>query len=145
MAVNQSFENSIFNSDSNTTITTNTSSRSILVPAINAAAITKFLNGNLPTTTPTGSISAPTLLSETGAFANLSTLEPAQGLIPYDMIEPFWSDGASKKRWMAIPNDGTHDTPEEQIQFSQDNAWVRHTVFVAIGSFLLIILLYIWN
>ncbi|KAG1650590.1 hypothetical protein GQR58_027911 [Nymphon striatum] len=74
-------------------------------------------------TTPSGTNAIPTLLSQTGAFANLNTLEPSQGLIPYDMIEPFWSDGASKKRWMAIPNDGTHDSPEEQIQFSQDNAW----------------------
>ncbi len=94
-----------------------------LAPAINAAAIGKFLNGNLPTTTPNGNTGTPIFLSQTGAFANLSTLEPAQGLIPYEMIESFWSDGATKKRWMAIPNDGSHNTPDEQIQYSQDNAW----------------------
>ncbi len=95
--------------------------RNMLAPAINAAPIAKFLNGNLPTTTPNTNV--PNLLSQTGAFANLGNLTPNQGLIPYDMIEPFWSDGASKRRWMAIPNDGTHDTPEEQIQFSMDDAW----------------------
>ena len=120
---NQDLENSIFNGNTHRTEALTSSSRSILVPAISAAAIAKFLNGNLPTSTPTGTITVPTLLSQTGAFANLNTLEPSQGLIPYDMIEPFWSDGASKKRWMAIPNDGTHDSLEEQIQFSQDNAW----------------------
>jgi len=103
------------NTSKNTTV-------NYVAPAIEAAAIGKFLNGNLPTTTPTNT-NAPALLSATGAFANLATLEPAQGLIPYDMIEPFWSDGATKTRWMAIPNDGTHDTPEEQIQYSQNNAW----------------------
>lgn len=123
MIIDQHLENSIFNKNNYSSKTSTSSSRSILVPAINAAAIAKFLNGNLPTTTPIGNISVPTLLSQTGAFVNLNTLEPSQGLIPYDMIEPFWSDGASKKRWMAIPNDGTHDTLEEQIQFSQDNAW----------------------
>ncbi len=116
-------ENSIFTRKVKNAKTSNTRQRNIFVPAINAAAIAKFLNGNLPTTTPTGSTTIPALLSQTGAFSNLNTLEPSAGLIPYDMIEPFWSDGASKKRWMAIPNDGTHDTPEEQIQFSQDDAW----------------------
>ena len=91
-----------------------------------AQAIGKFLNGNLPPTTPSasgGSPSAPALLSQTGAFANLTTLDAAAGVIPYEMIEPFWSDGAAKYRWLAIPNDGTHDTAEEQIQFSPDGNW----------------------
>lgn len=92
-------------------------------PAITAVAISKFINGNLPSTTPNGNNGVPTLLSQTGAFSNLSSLTPAPGLIPYDMIEPFWSDGATKKRWMIIPNNGTHDTPEEQIQYSENNAW----------------------
>ena len=92
-------------------------------PAISAVAISKFLNGNLPTTTPSGNIGIPALLSGTGAFANLVALTPSPGLIPYDMIEPFWSDGAAKKRWMAIPNDGSYDTVDEQITFSNDEAW----------------------
>ena len=65
----------------------------------------------------------PQTLSATGAFSNLSTLEVIEGLIPYDLVDPFWSDGAIKSRWMAIPNDGSHDTPEEQIQFSEDGVW----------------------
>lgn len=97
--------------------------QNLFAPAINAVAIGKFLNNNLPATTPVGNNAVPTLLSQTGAFTNLITLEPSPGLIPYDMIEPFWSDGADKKRWMVIPNDGTHNTPGEQIQFSPDNAW----------------------
>ncbi|MCO4822509.1 MAG: VCBS repeat-containing protein, partial [Flavobacteriaceae bacterium] len=91
--------------------------------AISAEAISKFLNGNLPTTTPSGNNGIPVLLSQTGAFFDLATLDPSPGLIPYDMIEPFWSDGAAKKRWMAIPNDGAYDTAEEQITFSNDEAW----------------------
>ncbi|MEL6650723.1 MAG: PQQ-dependent sugar dehydrogenase, partial [Bacteroidota bacterium] len=66
---------------------------------------------------------APTLLSQTGAFSDLQNLTPSPGVIPYEMIEPFWSDGASKARWLAIPNDGTHDTPDEQIQFSENGNW----------------------
>ncbi|WP_052461040.1 FG-GAP-like repeat-containing protein [Psychroserpens mesophilus] len=91
--------------------------------ANNAAAIAKFLNSNFPTTTPSGNTGVPLLLSQTGAFSNLNTLTPSPGLIPYDMIEPFWSDGADKTRWMAVPNDGTYDTADEQITFSNDEAW----------------------
>ncbi|RRQ48854.1 T9SS C-terminal target domain-containing protein [Maribacter algicola] len=65
----------------------------------------------------------PQLLSETGAFSNLENLVPNEGLVPYDLIESFWSDGAEKKRWMVIPNDGTHDQVDEQIQFSENGNW----------------------
>ncbi len=65
----------------------------------------------------------PQRLSETGAFNDLQTMEPAQGLIPYNLIESFWSDGAEKQRWMAIPNNGSHNTPDEQISFSENGDW----------------------
>lgn len=67
--------------------------------------------------------SAPATLSATGAFTNLQNLEVADGFIPYEMIDPFWSDGAYKTRWMAIPNDGSHNTAAEQIQWSENGDW----------------------
>ena len=68
-------------------------------------------------------ITVPSLLSETGAFTDLISLTPASGVIPYDIIAPLWSDGAEKYRWVAIPNDGTHDTPGEQVVFSDSSEW----------------------
>ena len=65
----------------------------------------------------------PEWLSQTGAFSNLANLTPTQGVIEYDLIEPFWSDGAIKKRWMAIPNNGSYNTPQEQIAFSENDIW----------------------
>ncbi len=85
-----------------------------------AAPIGAYLNGNLPSTT---TATPPTFLSQTGAFSDLNNLIPSSGVIPYDLIEPFWSDGAAKSRWMAIPNDGTHNTPGERITFSEDENW----------------------
>ena len=38
----------------------------------------------------------PKLLSQTGAFSDLRNLVPASGLIPYELIVPFWSDRAVK-------------------------------------------------
>lgn len=94
-----------------------------------------YLDGAFPMSTPSGSNGVPQLLSETGAFADLATLEPAAGFIPYALNQPFWSDGAEKHRWIAIPNDGTHDTPAEQIVFSEEELWTFPPGTVAIKHF----------
>lgn len=47
---------------------------------------------------------APPLLSATGCFRRGGKPDP--GLIAYDVNVPFWSDGGTKRRWLAIP-DGT--------------------------------------
>ncbi len=73
----------------------------------------------------------PALLSETGAFVDTGSLEPSAKLLPYALNTPFWSDGASKARWAAIPNDGSHDTPAEQVGYSAEGewSWPEGTVF----------------
>jgi uncharacterized repeat protein (TIGR03806 family) len=67
----------------------------------------------------------PALLSQTGAFTDLRTMTPVPGLIPYDLIVPFWSDGAAKVRYMALPRGA-------QIGFTPDGEWTfpAGTVFV---------------
>ncbi len=74
----------------------------------------------------------PPWLSQTGVFDDLGTLEPAAGVIPYDVANPLWSDAAAKRRWVVLPNDGIHDTSAEQIDFSAEGNWVfpAGTVFV---------------
>ena len=47
----------------------------------------------------------PTLLSRTGLFADVARQEPAPGVLPYDVAEPRWHDGALARRWVAIPGD----------------------------------------
>ncbi|HEY1120893.1 MAG TPA: PQQ-dependent sugar dehydrogenase, partial [Haloferula sp.] len=78
------------------------------------------------------SVEPPALLSQTGVFTNLATLSTAQGVIPYDVANPLWSDGAAKRRWIILPNDGAHDTAQEDIVFSEEGNWVfpAGTVFV---------------
>jgi glucose/arabinose dehydrogenase len=82
----------------------------------------------------TAGISAepPSLLSQTGIFTNLSTLSTAPGLVPYRTVNPLFSDAAAKKRWIILPNNGTHDTPSEDITFDEKENWVfpPGTVFV---------------
>ena len=53
-----------------------------------------------------GASSVPARLSETGLFSDVASLTPAAGVVPYEVNVPFWSDGALKRRWMALPGDG---------------------------------------
>ena len=64
----------------------------------------------------------PALLSEVGAFVDLASLAVHDAAVPYDLV-PFWSDGANKHRWIFLPNDGSHDQPEERIGFSETANW----------------------
>ena len=50
------------------------------------------------------SIDFPRRLSETGLFRSTEQLTPATGLIEYDVIVPQWCDGATKQRYMALPD-----------------------------------------
>jgi uncharacterized repeat protein (TIGR03806 family) len=67
----------------------------------------------------------PPLLSQTGAFADTPRMIPSNGLIPYDLIVPFWSDGAEKSRWISLP-------PGQKIKFTPTGEWTfpSGTVFV---------------
>jgi uncharacterized repeat protein (TIGR03806 family) len=58
----------------------------------------------------------PPLLSQTGVFLSLADLTPSPGIIPYDVNTPLWSDGAVKRRWIALP-------PGERIGFAPTGEW----------------------
>lgn len=58
----------------------------------------------------------PRLLSQTGCFDPADPSVPTAGLIPYDVAHPFWSDGADKRRWVALPEGGT-------ITIGDDGDW----------------------
>ncbi|MGC3999696.1 MAG: PQQ-dependent sugar dehydrogenase [Anaeromyxobacter sp.] len=48
----------------------------------------------------------PTSLLATGCVDPQDPTRPAAGLIPYRLNAPFWSDGALKERWLALPDGG---------------------------------------
>lgn len=69
-------------------------------------------NGGLNQLLPTGESAAaefPDQLSETGCFEGAA---PAEGLIPYEVLVPLWSDGADKERFLALPDGSTIDVDE---------------------------------
>lgn len=72
----------------------------------------------------------PSRLSQTGAFKDTARLVPADGLIPYRLNVPFFSDDAIKTRWISVPVSGTAST--STIAFSPTGEWKfpPGTVFV---------------
>src|SRR5262249_20688670 len=58
---------------------------------------------------PRNSAELPSLLSQTGIFRSLTDLTPNRGIVPYTVNSPLWSDGATKRRWIALPGDARID------------------------------------
>lgn len=65
----------------------------------------------------------PATLSATGAFTNLASLATADGIIPFSVNAPLWSDGALKTRWIALPNNGAPFTADEVVSYSTSGEW----------------------
>ena len=70
----------------------------------------------------------PATLSATNLFADLSTLSPAPGLLPYTPNLSFWSDHAIKRRWFIVPDAlGTMTcTREGAWTYPEGTIWVKH-------------------
>jgi uncharacterized repeat protein (TIGR03806 family) len=67
----------------------------------------------------------PSLLSQTGVFRDTRNLIPSPGLIPYELVVPFWSDGAQKIRWAAIPNGKIRNSPTGDWTFPRGTVFVK--------------------
>ena len=72
----------------------------------------------------------PAQLTLTGCVNASNATLPASGLIPYAPNAPFWSDGAAKQRWLALP-DGSSIAPQPSTsQSSGDWDFPNGTVLV---------------
>jgi uncharacterized repeat protein (TIGR03806 family) len=69
----------------------------------------------------------PEELADTGCVDPANPAEPATGLIPYRPNAPFWSDGATKERWLAVP-DGYDITlaGDGNFEFPPGSVLVKH-------------------
>lgn len=63
-----------------------------------------------------GSDEVPTLLSQTGCTDPNDITQPYEGMIPYDINATFWSDGAEKQRYIALPDGMT-------VEINANNDW----------------------
>ncbi len=71
----------------------------------------------------------PKKLSDSGLFASVKDHTMKPGVIPYSVNAPFWSDGAHKERFLAVPEGG--------ITFKRNNGWDFPDKSVLVKSFAL--------
>jgi glucose/arabinose dehydrogenase len=76
----------------------------------------------------------PRLLSQTGLFTDVAKHRYAEGIVPYSVNSPLWSDGAHKERAFAIPEDSSRD---HRIEFQNQFGWTFPNGTVLIKSFAL--------
>ena len=77
--------------------------------------------------TATGTPIPPTL-DQTGALADLATLTPQPGVVPYALNVPFWSDNALKTRWFSVPNTNLTIGFDRNANWSfpTGTVWIKH-------------------
>ncbi|MDB6078674.1 MAG: hypothetical protein JWO82_2421 [Akkermansiaceae bacterium] len=76
---------------------------------------------------PAPSVALPATLSATGFFSDMANLTPSARLLPYEVNAPFWSDGAVKTRYVAIPSGKTVGfTPQGEWDFPAGSVFVKH-------------------
>lgn len=70
----------------------------------------------------------PPTLADTGAFADLTSLTPQPGILPYELNAPFWSDGAVKQRWFSLPGLESQFRFDPVANWGLPNGavWVKH-------------------
>ena len=69
----------------------------------------------------------PRQLSELHAFSDLKNMVPAAGIIPYDVNVSFWSDGALKQRWIALPRGQKIGfSPKDSFSFPAGTVFIKN-------------------
>ena len=92
----------------------------ILVVEVKSGIISKLV----PAPPPGG---IPPTLAATGAFADLETMTPADGILPYEVASPFWSDYATKTRWFYLPPGGkVSRDADDRWSYPAGTVWVKH-------------------
>jgi len=70
----------------------------------------------------------PPTLDQSGALADLATLAPQPGVVPYDLNVPFWSDNALKTRWFSVPDTNLTIGFDRNgnWSFPTGTVWIKH-------------------
>lgn len=76
----------------------------------------------------------PRKLSESGLFTDVAKHAMADGVVPYSVNSPLWSDGAHKERFIAIPAVEGRDM---RIEFNTGRSWKFPDDAVLVKSFAL--------
>jgi putative heme-binding domain-containing protein len=75
----------------------------------------------------------PRKLSETGLFTDTAAQTPAAGVLPFEIAEPMWQDGAKATRFVALPEgksiktttSGNPDKPNYKVEWPAESVLAR--------------------
>jgi putative heme-binding domain-containing protein len=75
----------------------------------------------------------PRKLSETGLFTDTTAQTPAAGVLPFEIAEPMWQDGAKAQRFVALPEgksiqttvSGPSDKPNYKVEWPAESVLAR--------------------
>ena len=98
----------------------------VLLADFGADKVRKLVRSN-----PSGDTVFPETLSETGIFENIGEMIPHEGVIPYEINTPFWSDDAFKSRWFLLRNQDDRIAYSDNANwgFPRGATWVKHFEF----------------
>jgi glucose/arabinose dehydrogenase/mono/diheme cytochrome c family protein len=70
----------------------------------------------------------PATLADAGVFHDLETLTPFEGVVPYALNVPFWSDNAIKSRWFSVPSTNLVITFDAEAAWDAPTGtvWIKH-------------------
>lgn len=80
-------------------------------------------------TTNTGGTGSavPQKLSETGCFSDTKSKSVVNGVLPYSVITPLWSDGADKNRFIAVPENSKAEVlPDGDFDFPVGTVLIKN-------------------
>jgi hypothetical protein len=128
----------------------------VMLQCLTAAAVTSVLvvsgchdafDGVLPYVCPSSDVidGLPERLSETGLYSDLASDAIAPGVRPYRPRFELWSDGAEKRRWLALPEGTQIDSadPDDWVfpdgvrvwkEFSRDGVRIETRLIAKVGS-----------
>jgi putative heme-binding domain-containing protein len=66
----------------------------------------------------------PRLLSETGLFSDVAKQTPAPGVYPYETKATRWADGATSRRWIALPERTSITPATKELGVLGKGRWV---------------------
>lgn len=94
----------------------------VLLCMLDGGTVRKLIHTGPPKT------ALPATLSATGVFSNTAALTPAQGVVPYDVNSPFWSDYATKQRWFSLKTTTTKFGYSEKGNWTLPTGaiWIKH-------------------
>jgi putative heme-binding domain-containing protein len=70
----------------------------------------------------------PRVLSKTGLFSSTPDEVPSAGVVPFEIRAPRWADGATGRRWLAVPGLDSVELHDKEAEWPKESIWPKDSV-----------------